>query len=254
MPLLEPITFISAPVSGENIPRHVIPEEAEDMPLRLFSPSPDTLSMTHSPQPLVIPSGINSLSRSDPPTPPRGPPPTPRRRVHNELSKSDPPTPPRAPPPTPRRRGVEIFSALSCRDSLNGPPLDLHLYEADIYHSLPRHGSPSSLVGSQSTASRSGGLCGFNSLSREDPPTPPSGPPSSPCRRGILSDLSRRDPPTPPSGPPPSPRRREAKIYAGLSQSELPSHHSPFDRYDTWTADETDLLILVCKSGVKLVG
>lgn len=259
MPLLEPITFFSAPVRGA-----ITPEKAEDMSLGLFSPSPETRSMMYSPQPLVIPSGISSLSRSDPPTPPRGPPPTPRRRAHNELSKSDPPTPPRAPPPTPRRRDVDMFDSLSRRD-LPCPPTGLlpahRRHEADML-SLLFHCEPSSPIsGLLPTSGRSDSLGDFNSFSRRDPPTPPGGPPPSPCRRGIFNDLSRCDPPTPPSGPPPSPQRRGVEIYTDLSRSSPPSPpRGPpptpakgFRGYNTWTTDETNLLTFVCRSGVKLV-
>lgn len=236
--LLEPITFFSTPMRGANASQLVIPERAEDVPLHLLSPSPNVRSMLDRLQPLVIPSGFASLSRSDPPTPPGGPPPTPHRRAIHGLSRSDPPTPPRAPPPTPSRHGADMLNSLSRCD----PP-------------SPPSGPPPS-------PGHSYGFGGFNSLSRRDPPTPPSGPPPSPCRRDIFNDLSRRDPPTPPKGPPASPRRREARTYnTGLSRSDPPSPPSGppptpgrcFSGYNTWTTDELDLLMFVCRSSVELV-
>lgn len=208
------------------------------MPLHLQTPSPNIVrAKLGSLQPLVIPAGFTTLSRSDPPTPPRGPPPTPRRRAINGLSRSDPPTPPRAPPPTPRR------------------------HEADMLNSLSRHDPPSPPSGPPPSPANSNGFGSFNSLSRRDPPTPPSGPPPSPCRRYLFNDLSRRGPPTPPRGPPPSPRPRESEIYTGLSRSDPPTPpRGPpptpgrcFSGYNAWTADEIDLLVLVCRSRVKLV-
>lgn len=206
------------------------------MPLRLLSPSPNARSRLGELQPLVIPAGFASLSRSDPPTPPGGPPPTPRRRGIDGLSKSDPPTPPRAPPPTPRRH-------------------------ADMLNSPSKHDLLSSPSGSLPSPSHSDGFRGFNSLSRRDPPTPPSGPPPSPCRRYLFSGISRRDPPTPPRGPPSSPRSRESEIYTGLSRSDPPTPpRGPpptpgrcFGGYNAWTTDEMDLLVFVCRSRVKLV-
>lgn len=218
---------------GANPSQPVIPERAEDMPLHLLSPSPNVRSMLDGLQPLVIPPGFASLSRSDPPTPPGGPPPTPRRRAMNELSRSDPPTPPRGPPPTPGR------------------------HEADMFNSLSRCDPPSPPSGPPPSPRHSNGFGSFNSLSRRDPPTPPSGPPPSPRRRDIFNDLSG---PTLPKGPP---RRREASsgVYTGLSRSNPPSPpNGPpptpgrfFSGYSTWTTDELDLLMFVCRSSVELV-
>ncbi|KAL0636105.1 hypothetical protein Q9L58_004894 [Maublancomyces gigas] len=215
---------------GANPSQPVIPERAEDMPLHLLSPSPNVRSMLDGLQPLVIPLGFASLSRSDPPTPPGGPPPTPRRRAMNELSRSDPPTPPRGPPPTPGR------------------------HEADMFNSLSRCDPPSPPSGPPPSPRHSNGFGSFDSLSRRDPPTPPSGPPPSPRRRDIFNDLSK---PTLPKSPP---RRREARAYTGLSRSNPPSPpNGPpptpgrfFSGYNAWTTDELDLLMFVCRSSVEL--
>lgn len=258
MPLLEPITFSPTLLRGANGPQHVIPEKAEDIT------SPNTRSMMGGLQPLVIPSGISSLSRSDPPTPPRGPPPTPRRRAIYGLSRSDPPTPPRGSPPTSYRRDAAMINSLSRRDPPsppNGPPPTPRRREGDMFNSLSRRDPPSPPRGPPPSPGQNDNPSGFNSLSRRDPPTPPSGPPPSPCRRDIFNALSRRDPPTPPRGPPPSPRRREAEIYTGLSRSDPPSPpRAPpptptrcFGGRDIWTKDEMDLLAFVCRSSVKLV-
>src|SRR5947209_5114271 len=69
----------------------------------LSLPSTPVLSPIHS-QP-EIPS-FRELSRNDPPSPPRAPPPSPTRMSHGirGYSRGDPPSPPNAPPPSPQVR------------------------------------------------------------------------------------------------------------------------------------------------------
>lgn len=261
MPLLEPITFVLAPMR-QAAATPVITDKAENLTSCSFLKSFEAGSMTQCLQPLVTPTGIHSLSKSDPPTPPRGPPPTPRRRAHNELSRAYPPTPPRGPPPTPG--DGDIFNSLSrCEPPSppNGPPPTPQKYKADIFDSLSRRDPPTPPGGPPPTPGHCEDYDLFNSLSRRDPPTPPRGPPPSPCRRDIFNELSRCDPPTPPRGPPPSPRDCDDGHYSGLSRSSPPSPppgppptpRRRSSKYDTWTPEETALLISFCRSGVELV-
>ncbi|KAH8151057.1 uncharacterized protein LAJ45_04759 [Morchella importuna] len=260
MPLLEPITFVSAPMR-QAAATPVITDKAENLTSCSFLKSFEAGSMTQCLQPLVTPTGIHSLSKSDPPTPPRGPPPTPRRRAHNELSRAYPPTPPRGPPPTPG--DGDIFNSLSlCEPPSppNGPPPTPQKHKADIFDSLSRRDPPTPPGGPPPTPGHREDYDLFNSLSRRDPPTPPRGPPPSPCRRDIFNELSRCDPPTPPRGPPPSPRDCDDGHYSDLSRSSPPSPppgppptpRRRSSKYDAWTPEETALLISVCRSGVEL--
>ncbi|CUS09339.1 unnamed protein product [Tuber aestivum] len=244
MALLKPITFHpSSPKQKSAFPMAPAPAPAPQ-PTPASNPSFRSIEPKIPPaQPhLSITPGIGSLSRSDPPTPPRGPPPTPKRRPHNELSKADPPTPPRGPPPTPGRREVSFRApdSLSRRD----PP-------------TPPRGPP------PTPARRAHGVVVedsdiFSSLSREDPPTPPSAPPPTPtgARRATHRGLSKCDPPTPPSAPPPSPQGCRAGIYSEYSRSDPPTPPSAPPptpgRSVPWTTQEINLLVSVCRSGVKL--
>lgn len=260
MPLLEPIIFLSAPARRVAV-TPVITDKAENLSSCSFLQSFDAGSTTQCLQPEVTPAGIHSLSRSNPPTPPRGPPPTPRRRAHNELSRAYPPTPPRGPPPTPRDE--DIFNMVSHCESPslpNGPPPTPQEYKDDVFNPQFRRGPPTTPHGPPLTPSHSNNNDLFSSLSRRDPPTPPRGPPPSPCRRDVFNGLSRCDPPTPPRGPPPSPNDFEDEHHNGLSRSSPPSPPRgppPTPRRRTgknnvWTPEEAALLISVCRSGVEL--
>ncbi|KAL7274361.1 hypothetical protein RUND412_002730 [Rhizina undulata] len=234
MPLLEPINLSASAGDGNHsgpVTRGSSVAAEDYLPSALAVPAPSIFrSGRPRPPPLKFVPGMNSLSRSDPPTPPNPPPPTPKRRgaqnniavaedrgpeffdPANSLSRRDPPTPPQGPPPSPQRRAGEtvIFDVLSRRDPPTPPPC------------------PPSSPNRRAF---------FNFLSRRDPPSPPRGPPPSPSRRTIVnpSSLSRRDPPSPPRGPPPSPSRRPIRSNG-----------------NAWSVEEENPLVIACRSEARL--